>query len=115
LIIANEGCERFSFYGMRAMLVGYSASLWVNLRGAELPDAEIAAKSLVLNLGWFEFTFLSEQLLFVNPGLVMVLIPAMSLGVYPWLERRGLLVNTLPKMPVGMAIASLAYVAVALI
>ncbi len=32
-IIGNEGCERFSFYGMRAILYAYAVSLYVNLLG----------------------------------------------------------------------------------
>ncbi len=96
----------FAFVAVFWMLFDQKKSTWI--QQADRMDRHF-------NLRWFEFTFLSKQLLFVNPGLVMVLIPAMSLRVYPWLERRGLLVNTLPKMTVGMAIASLAYVAVALI
>jgi POT family proton-dependent oligopeptide transporter len=96
----------FAFVAVFWMLFDQKGSTWIQ-------QAERMNRHF--DLGFAEFTFLSEQFLFVNPGLVMVLIPAMSLGVYPWLERRGLLVSTLSKMTVGMVIASLAYVAVALI
>jgi POT family proton-dependent oligopeptide transporter len=39
-IIGNEGCERFSYYGMRAILYVYVVSLFINLRGL---DKEVAA------------------------------------------------------------------------
>ncbi len=67
------------------------------------------------DLGFVAFTFLPEQFLFVNPALVMLLVPLMSLGVYPALERRGIAFGPLRRMTAGMVIASLAYVSVALI
>ncbi len=49
-IIGNEGCERFSFYGMRAILYAYAVSLYVNLLGLPpkadgLPEGTLTATS----------------------------------------------------------------------
>ena len=38
-IIGNEGCERFSYYGMKAILFVYIAGLYMNLHGSELEAA----------------------------------------------------------------------------
>lgn len=46
-IIWNEGCERFSFYGMRAILYVYVLSLYINLRGMAEPAAKLAATETV--------------------------------------------------------------------
>jgi POT family proton-dependent oligopeptide transporter len=42
-IIGNEGCERFSYYGMKALLAVYITGLYVNLRGFAEKAAEDAA------------------------------------------------------------------------
>lgn len=42
-IIGNEGCERFSYYGMKAILFVYIAGLYMNLQGAALKDARDTA------------------------------------------------------------------------
>jgi len=42
-IIGNEGCERFSYYGMKAILFVYIVGLYMNLHGCELEDARDAA------------------------------------------------------------------------
>jgi POT family proton-dependent oligopeptide transporter len=38
-IIGNEGCERFSFYGMKAILYVYIVGLFVTMRGQSYDDA----------------------------------------------------------------------------
>ena len=43
-IIGNEGCERFSFYGMRAILYVYICGLYVNFAGMDDESAKIAGK-----------------------------------------------------------------------
>jgi POT family proton-dependent oligopeptide transporter len=40
-IIGNEGCERFSFYGMRAILYFYIAGLSINLLHLDRADAKV--------------------------------------------------------------------------
>lgn len=44
-IIGNEGCERFSYYGMRAILYVYIVGLYINLSGMDpkAADAEATA------------------------------------------------------------------------
>ncbi|MBR58406.1 MAG: hypothetical protein CMH54_10345 [Myxococcales bacterium] len=39
-IIGNEGCERFSYYGMKALLIVYITGLYINLRGMSEQSAE---------------------------------------------------------------------------
>ena len=35
-IIGNEGCERFSFYGMKSILAGYIAGETLEVNGGQL-------------------------------------------------------------------------------
>ena len=42
-IIGNEGCERFSYYGMRAILYVYIVGLYINLRGMGGEQAKMEA------------------------------------------------------------------------
>ncbi|MGM0574288.1 MAG: hypothetical protein ACQEXJ_00955 [Myxococcota bacterium] len=42
-IIGNEGCERFSYYGMKAILYVYVVGLYINLRGTDPKVAELEA------------------------------------------------------------------------
>ena len=44
-IILNEGAERFSFYGMRAILYVYIVGLYMNLRGLSEADATVEGKA----------------------------------------------------------------------
>lgn len=53
-----------------------------------------------------------EEMLSANPALVMVLVPAMTLGLYP---RLGRLATPLRRMSAGMFVAALSYVVVALL
>lgn len=46
-IIGNEGCERFSFYGMKAILYVYVGGLYMNLLGFGTEDAERNATQVV--------------------------------------------------------------------
>ncbi len=64
---------------------------------------------------WGDFTILPSQVSFVNPALVMILIPIMSILVYPGVEKLGIRATPLRRMTVGMCIASLSFVVVALI
>lgn len=55
------------------------------------------------------------QLQALNPVLVMILIPFMNAVVYPTIEKLGFRATALRRMTAGMLIASLSFVAVALI
>jgi POT family proton-dependent oligopeptide transporter len=63
----------------------------------------------------FGFKVLPAQLQALNPVLVMLLIPGMNYAVYPLLKKLGVKVTALRRMTAGMLIATLSFVAVALI
>jgi POT family proton-dependent oligopeptide transporter len=42
--------------------------------------------------------------------LVMIWVPILTLGVYPWLERRGILPTPLRRMSAGMVLGAVAFV-----
>lgn len=46
-IIGNEGCERFSFYGMRAILYIYVVALYIGMRGMDPEAAKAGATETV--------------------------------------------------------------------
>lgn len=60
-------------------------------------------------------TVTAEQIQAVNPIMVMVLIPAASFGFYPMMERIGFTMTPLRRMSLGMFVAALSFVAVALL
>jgi len=47
--------------------------------------------------------------------LVMIWVPILTLGVYPWLERRGILPTPLRRMSAGMVLGAVAFVGSGLI
>lgn len=51
----------------------------------------------------------------LNPFMVMVLIPLTTFGLYPLIEKLGFKMHPLRRMTMGMGVAALAYVSVALI
>jgi POT family proton-dependent oligopeptide transporter len=63
---------------------------------------------------WGDRAILATQVQAFNPLLVMAFIPLMNV-LYRVLERRGIKTTTLRRMAVGMFLASLAFVCVALI
>jgi POT family proton-dependent oligopeptide transporter len=68
-----------------------------------------------LPLGTFTFQVLPSHIQAVNPLMVMTLIPLNNFVVYPLVDRYLCRVTPLRKMSIGMFIASLAFVAVALL
>ena len=50
-IIGNEGCERFSYYGMKAILAVYIAGLYVNMMGMTGGDADNQATEVMHTWG----------------------------------------------------------------
>lgn len=62
----------------------------------------------------FGIELLPDQLQSINPLLVLVLIPAFSLGLYPWLERR-IRLTPLRKIGAGFVIAAVSFVIPALV
>jgi POT family proton-dependent oligopeptide transporter len=61
------------------------------------------------------FTVLPAHMQALNPVLVMLLIPGMNYAVYPLLKKVGIRVTPLRRMTTGMLIATLSFVAVALL
>lgn len=83
------------------------ASSWIR-------QAEAMNRHVTLPLiGSFEL--LSSQIQAANPLLVMLLIPFASMVVYPGLEKLGFPLTPLRRMTIGMAVASLSFVIVALL
>jgi POT family proton-dependent oligopeptide transporter len=60
-------------------------------------------------------TFLPAQISAVNPILVMLIIPFLLYGVFPFLEKRGIAVTPLRRMGFGMGLAALSFVATAIV
>jgi POT family proton-dependent oligopeptide transporter len=84
-------------------LFDQSASSWIR-------QAQTMRTVEVLGL-----TLLPAHMQALNPVLVMLLIPGMNYAVYPVLEKLGVRVTALRRMTAGMLIATLSFVAVALI
>jgi proton-dependent oligopeptide transporter, POT family len=84
-------------------LFDQKASTWV-----------VQAKSMDKNIfGLFEFQ--PSQMQFVNPALVMMLIPLTAGVIYPAFKRWGYELTPLRRMTIGMAIGALSYVVAGLI
>jgi POT family proton-dependent oligopeptide transporter len=96
----------FAFISVFWALFDQHASTWL---------AQAAKMDLHLDWFVFEFDIIAAQTSSANPMLVMLLIPIMLLVVFPALERSGVKVTPLRRMTVGMVLASLAFVATALI
>ena len=74
------------------------------------------AKRMDLHVNLFGgIDLLPSQIAALNPLMVMLLIPFNNWGFYPLLEKIGLKLTPLKKMTIGMLMASVAFVAVALI
>ena len=57
----------------------------------------------------------ASQLSALNPIMVLGIIPLFQLGLYPWLERRGVRVTPLRKIGAGMFVTTLSFVAAAVL
>ena len=51
----------------------------------------------------------ADQVQFINPALIIILIPVFELIIYPLLAKRNLLVKPLQRMSVGMFLAALSF------
>ena len=84
-LVANEGAERFSYYGMRAILVVFMTSMLMDAQGTLDPMGEAEAKSyfhLFASAVYF-FPFLGAILADVFWGKSTKTIMVLSL-VYLW-------------------------------
>ena len=66
-------------------------------------------------VGDTNFTAKASQIQTLNPVIVMILIPLTMFGIYPLLDKLGFKPTPLRRMTMGMSMAALAFVAVALI
>ena len=92
----------FAFAPFFWMLFDQKASAWI-----------LQAKSMDLQIG--PFTFEPSQLQFINPALVMLLVPLTTGVLYPALERTRFPFTPIRRMVAGMFMAGLSFVMVALI
>ena len=79
-----------------------SLSTWV-MQGAQMTPF----KFLGVDVG-------AEQMQSINPVIVMILLPLLTWGVYPLLEKLGLRVTPLRRMSVGMVLLTFCFVWVGL-
>src|SRR5262245_27890792 len=127
-ISGNEGCERFSFYGMRNDCVrdkhpaeaieGVHSVLRVLVLFAlvtpfwSLFDQKASTWVLQANAmakpSWFQ----PSQMQALNPALVMLLIPFNNLVLYPALGRFGYELTALRRMTAGIVFAGLSWIVV---
>jgi POT family proton-dependent oligopeptide transporter len=92
----------FAFVPFFWMLFDQKGSAWV-----------LQAKRMDLTIG--PWLFEPSQLQFINPALVMILIPLCTGLIYPACARAGYPLTPLRRMTIGMFIAGLSFVMVALI
>ncbi|MFY2557115.1 POT family MFS transporter [Corallococcus terminator] len=79
------------------MLFDQKASTWV-----------VQARSMDLNI--LGFTFQPSQMQFVNPLLVMLLIPFLTAVVYPLFQRTGWELTPLRRMPLGLVFGAVSFI-----
>jgi POT family proton-dependent oligopeptide transporter len=79
------------------MLFDQKGSTWV-----------IQARSMDPQVG--SFTFQPSQMQFINPLLVMILIPLLTGVIYPAIKRSGWEFTPLRRMPLGLIVGALSYV-----
>lgn len=97
----------FLFVSVFWALFDQHASSWIR---------QAAMMELELDLPLFgHITLLPEQISAANPAMVMGLIPFVTFFMYPALGKLGLEMTPLRRMTLGMAIASIAFVSVALL
>ena len=89
-------CIIYLFVAMFWALFYQSQSTWV-----------LQAKKM--NLNWLGITWLPAQLQFINPSLILILIPAFTYCFYPVINRIFTL-TSLRKISIGMFVTSLSFV-----
>jgi POT family proton-dependent oligopeptide transporter len=92
----------FAFIPFFWMLFDQKASAWV-----------LQAKAMILEVG--PVTFEPSQLQFINPALMMLLLPVAAGVIYPALAKTRFALTPLRRMPLGMFLAATSFVCVALI
>jgi POT family proton-dependent oligopeptide transporter len=92
----------FAFIPFFWMLFDQKASTWV-----------LQAKQLDLQVG--PFRVLPSQLQLINPALVLMMVPLLAWWIYPALARTRFPLTPLRRMVLGMFLAGLSFVFIALI
>jgi POT family proton-dependent oligopeptide transporter len=95
-------CKIFAFIPFFWMLFDQKASAWV-----------LQAKTMELDVGPVRFE--PSQLQFINPALMMMLLPVTTGLLYPALAKTKWALTPLRRMPLGMFVAGLSFVCVAII
>lgn len=102
----------FSMVSVFWALFDQHSSTWIQQAGAMNLELHLPAW---LRAGGEPLVLKASQIPALNPLFVMLVIPALQLGVFGPLERRGVVIKPLARMTVGMFLTSLSFVAVALI
>jgi len=92
----------FAFIPFFWMLFDQKASAWV-----------LQAKTMVLEVGPIRFE--PSQLQFINPALMMLLLPLTTALLYPALAKTRWALTPLRRLPLGMFVAGLSFVCVGVI
>ena len=95
----------FIFVSVFWSLFDQNGSSWIR---------QAADMDRLVTLGSFSFTILPEQVQALNPIMVMCLIPLTSMFFYPAIEKLGFEMTPLRRMGLGMFIAAVSFVIVAI-
>ena len=95
----------YCFVAMFWCLFDQTGSTWIN-------QADDMDKTI--NLGFFKLTLLKSQIQFLNPLLVLILIPVFSYVIYPWLSRF-FDVTPLRKIGIGLFLTVPSFVILAIL
>lgn len=85
-------------------LFDQTTSTWV-LQGSQMTPVHVIGN----------FWIKAEQMQSMNPALVMVLVPLLTLLIYPAIEKLGVRVSPLRRMSAGMLLAGFSYVVVGML
>ncbi len=114
---AERGFSAKSIDGVQAvyrilMIFAFTPIFWA-LWDQNLAEWVLQAKKLDLNL--FGYTLFPEQIQTFNPIFLVSMIPVMTYGVFPLLEKIGLKVTPLRKIGAGLLLTALTFVIIALV
>lgn len=114
---ADRGFSAKSIDGIQAvyrilMIFAFTPIFWA-LWDQNLAEWVLQAKKLDLNL--LGYTLFPEQIQTFNPIFLVSMIPVMTYGVFPLLEKIGLKVTPLRKIGAGLLLTALTFVIIALI
>ncbi|MBF0105454.1 MAG: POT family MFS transporter [Deltaproteobacteria bacterium] len=93
------------------MLFDQSSAAWI--LQAEKMDRVVDLRFFIFQYDWLHFELLASQTHAMNPVLVMILIPIFTYGIYPALQKF-FNVTSLRKMTLGMFVAALSFVIIAM-